>query len=147
MRAPLAELLAHPRVRYLGELPYAEVPQFLAGLDVALIPFLAGHRFTTGIHPNKLYQYFAAGLPVVSSPIEGLDDDPAGLRFAADHETFERAVRELGAAGAADRERLRARAREHDWDAIAARVDGLLREHLARVEAAGGSRALRKGRV
>jgi glycosyltransferase involved in cell wall biosynthesis len=142
MRAALAPVLAHPRVRWLGELPYDDVPRFLAGLDVALIPFLAGHRFTTGIHPNKLYQYLAAGLPVVSSPIEGMSDDPAGLRFASGAEGFEEAVRRaLGVEP--DRARLRERAREHDWDDIAARMDALLREHLALADAraAGGGAA------
>jgi len=144
MRAPLAGLLARPNVHYLGELPYADVPRLLAGLDLGLIPFQAGHRYTTGIHPNKLYQYLAAGLPVVSSPIADVEADPAGLRFAADPEGFEAAVR-AALAAAPDREGLRARARAHDWDGIAERLDGLLRSHLARVEAdARGSRASRR---
>jgi glycosyltransferase involved in cell wall biosynthesis len=141
MRGPLAGLLARPNVHYLGEVPYPDVPRLLAGLDLGLIPFQAGHRFTVGIHPNKLYQYLAAGLPVVSSPIADVEPDPAGLRFAAGAEAFEAAVR-AALAAPPDREALRARAREHDWDGIAARLDGLLRTHLARVEGdARGSRA------
>jgi glycosyltransferase involved in cell wall biosynthesis len=138
MRQPLDRLLSRSNVRYLGELPYAEVPRFLAGLDLGLIPFRAGDRFTTGINPNKLYQYLAAGLPVVSSPIAGQKDDPAGLYFAADGEGFVDAVRRA-LAGPPDHERLRQRARAHDWDTIAEDMDRLLREHLQRREAIRGS--------
>lgn len=147
MRGPLAPLLAHPHVRYLGELPYADVPRLLAGLDLGLIPFQAGHRYTVGIHPNKLYQYLAAGLPVVSSPIADVEEDPAGIHFAAGAEEFEEAARRT-LASPPDRARLRERARAHDWDRLAARMDELLRSHLERVEAdARGPRAARRDRA
>lgn len=129
MRTPLRALLALPNVHYLGERPYEEIPRVLAGLDLALIPFQAGARYTRGIHPNKIYQYLAAGLPIVSSPIEDFESDPAGLSFAAGHEEFEQEVRRA-LARPADRDRLRALARGHDWDALAARMDELLRARL-----------------
>jgi glycosyltransferase involved in cell wall biosynthesis len=133
-RERVRALARHPRVHVLGERPYAEVPAFLSGLDLGLIPFRADHGFTRGIHPNKLYQYLAAGLPFVSSPIEGMAEDPAGVYFASSPREFvEQARRAL--ARTADRDRLRERARGHDWDALAAHLDGILRQHLARGEA------------
>jgi glycosyltransferase involved in cell wall biosynthesis len=131
MRAALAPLLARPNVHYLGELPYDQVPGFLSGLDVGLVPFRAGDRFVERIHPNKLYQYLAAGLPMVSSPMDGIAGNPAGLLFASDHEQFLSAIRRV-LEGSVDRERLRDLARDHDWDALADRMDALLLEQAAR---------------
>ena len=55
-------------VIFAGRRPYAAVPSILACLDVGLIPFRLGPE---GLHasPIKLYEYLAAGLPVISTPI------------------------------------------------------------------------------
>lgn len=130
-----------PHAHVLGELPYDDVPAALAGLDVALIPFRAHDPFTLGINPNKLYQYWAAGLPIVSSPIADVLADPATLIFADGPDAFDAAVRAV-LARPRDPDAARARARDHDWDAIAVRLDGLLTAALeskarsGRVEAA-----------
>lgn len=134
--ASVARLRRLPHAHVVGEVPYADVPAALSGLDVALIPFRAGDPFTFGINPNKLYQYWAAGLPIVASPIADLRADGAGLSFAATPEAFERAVL-AQLARTADPVALRARAREHDWDRIADRLDGLLGAALAAKEAGG----------
>jgi len=130
MRGPIAPLLARPNVHYLGELPYDQVPGFLSGLDVGLVPFRAGDRFVERINPNKLYQYLAAGLPMVSSPMEGIAGNDAGLFFASDQEKFLSAIRRV-LEGPVDRERLRDLARDHDWDALAEKMDHVLLEHAA----------------
>ena len=53
----------------LGPRPYADVPAYMQGLDVGLIPFRAHDPFVQGINPNKVYQYLAAGLPVLTTPL------------------------------------------------------------------------------
>jgi len=129
-RRQLETLAAQPGVHYLGERPYEEVPRFFAGLDLGLIPFRADHAYTAGIRPNKLYQYLAAGLPFVSSPIEGMTADAAGVYFAATPQAFVAETRRALAAPA-DRERLRGCAKGRDWDALTERFDGMLRTALA----------------
>jgi glycosyltransferase involved in cell wall biosynthesis len=131
MREQLQPLLARPNVHYLGELPYDRVPGFLSGLDVGLVPFRAGDPFVERINPNKLYQYLAAGLPMVSSPMEGIAGNGAGLFFASDHEQFLSGIRRV-LEGRVDKERLRDLARDHDWDALADRMDQVLLEQAAR---------------
>ncbi len=55
-------------IHYLGAKTYAELPRYLAGWDVALLPF-ALNESTRYISPTKTPEYLAAGKPVVSTPI------------------------------------------------------------------------------
>lgn len=55
-------------LHYLGMKPYAELPGYLAGWDVALMPF-ARNEATRFISPTKTPEYLAGGRPVVSTSI------------------------------------------------------------------------------
>lgn len=55
-------------IHYLGNKSYQELPQYLSGWDVAMIPF-AINESTRFISPTKTPEYLAAGKPVISSPI------------------------------------------------------------------------------
>jgi glycosyltransferase involved in cell wall biosynthesis len=57
-----------PNIHYLGAKPYSELPSYMAGWDIALLPF-ALNESTRYISPTKTPEYLAAGLPVVSTPI------------------------------------------------------------------------------
>ncbi|MGQ0763803.1 MAG: glycosyltransferase [Acidobacteriota bacterium] len=57
-----------PNIHYLGSKTYDELPQYIAGWDVALMPF-AINEATRYISPTKTPEYLAAGKPVVSTPI------------------------------------------------------------------------------
>lgn len=63
-----ATLPRRSNVHYLGMKTYAELPAYLAGWDVALLPF-ARNEATRFISPTKTPEYLAAGRPVVSTPI------------------------------------------------------------------------------
>ena len=55
-------------IHYLGAKSYEELPKYIAGWDVALLPF-AINDATRYISPTKTPEYLAAGKPVVSTPI------------------------------------------------------------------------------
>ena len=55
-------------IHFLGSNRYEELPAYLAGWDVALLPF-ALNAATRFISPTKTPEYLAAGKPVVSTPI------------------------------------------------------------------------------
>jgi glycosyltransferase involved in cell wall biosynthesis len=57
-----------PNIHYLGSKQYEELPRYVAGWDVALLPF-ARNEATRFISPTKTLEYLAAGKPVVSTPI------------------------------------------------------------------------------
>jgi UDP-galactopyranose mutase len=57
-----------PNIHYLGQKTYAELPQYLSGWDVAMLPF-ARNDATRYISPTKTPEYLAGGRPVVSTSI------------------------------------------------------------------------------
>jgi len=63
-----ATLPSRPNIHYLGQKSYGELPVYLAGWDVALLPF-ARNEATRYISPTKTPEYLAAGRPVVSTSI------------------------------------------------------------------------------
>ena len=58
----------NPNIHYLGQASYDELPQYLAGWDVCLLPF-ALNESTKFISPTKVLEYMAAELPSVSTDI------------------------------------------------------------------------------
>lgn len=63
-----ADLPHRDNIYYLGGKSYQELPSYLAGWDVALLPF-ALNESTRFISPTKTPEYLAAGCPVVSTSI------------------------------------------------------------------------------
>ena len=55
-------------IHYLGKRDYNDLPSYLAGWDVAMLPF-ARNAATKFISPTKTPEYLAAGCPVVSTAI------------------------------------------------------------------------------
>jgi len=63
------DLPKRPNIHYLGSKTYAELPAYLSGWNVALMPF-AMNESTQFISPTKTPEYLAGGKPVVSTPIK-----------------------------------------------------------------------------
>jgi UDP-galactopyranose mutase len=63
-----ASLPRNRNIHYLGSKTYGELPSYIAGWDVALLPF-ARNEATRFISPTKTPEYMAAGKPVVSTSI------------------------------------------------------------------------------
>ena len=77
-RTNVSALAAEPNVHLLGQRSYEQLPSVLRGADVGLIPY-ARNRLTDSIFPMKVYEYLAAGLPVIATPLPAL----AGLKEVA----------------------------------------------------------------
>ena len=119
-----------PNIHYLGAKSYAELPRYIAGWDVALLPF-ARNDATRFISPTKTPEYLAAGKPVVSTSIRDVVR-PYGEQRAGAHRRHGADVRPglRGGAAASRTTRRQARAdaflRGMSWDATWRRADALL---------------------
>jgi UDP-galactopyranose mutase len=120
-----------PNIHYLGSKRYEELPHYIAGWDVALVPF-ARNEATRFISPTKTPEYMAAGRPVVSTSIRDVVR-PYGqqelVRIADDVAGF---VEACEAAMAEDPGSRQARAdtflRHMSWDSTWARMRSLVDE-------------------
>jgi glycosyltransferase involved in cell wall biosynthesis len=131
-RDRLRELAAREGVAVLGPRPYEEIPAYMQALDVGVIPFRAHDPFVRGINPNKVYQYLAAGIPVVTTPVLDLEPSFPDLVFATDAASMAREVGRVLEAPR-DAERARALARPLDWSVLARRMIGEMERRLAAV--------------
>jgi len=64
-----AHLPVKANIHYLGSKPYGELPYYLAGWDIAIMPF-ALNEATRFISPTKTPEYLAGGKPVISTPVQ-----------------------------------------------------------------------------
>jgi glycosyltransferase involved in cell wall biosynthesis len=95
----------------------------MAGFDVALMPF-ALNEATRSISPTKTLEYFAAGLPVVSTRVpDVVADHSAYVHLADDGAAFADACRR---ARRRPRAGMDAVVRRNTWDSIAARMVAVL---------------------
>lgn len=132
-----------PNVSFLGYLPGPALTPALQAADILVIPPSAEplERYGTTVMPLKVFQYLAAGRPLVVGDVadtaELLEDGTACLRVAPDRlEDFVVAVRAL-AADPERRERMgsvaRALAHELTWDARARQIIDYLNERLGAI--------------
>jgi glycosyltransferase involved in cell wall biosynthesis len=126
----LERLSELPNVHSIGPRPYEELPRYVAAFDVALIPY-ALNAYTRSCFPLKLYEYLAAGKPVVVSglpQLEGLEPDVLVADGAAD---FVSAVETaLAMRGEEERARRTSLAAKNTWETRTDRLLGLVAEQL-----------------
>ncbi len=110
-----------PNIHYMGSRPYAELPSFLAGWDVCLLPF-ALNAATRYISPTKTLEYMAAERPIVSTPITDVVEpysDVVAIAQSPDEfvDACDRSLRETDAHRAIRVRRMRAVLARTSWDA------------------------------
>jgi len=116
-----------PNVKLFGQRPHTDVPRYVHGFDVGLVPYRVTD-YTANVYPAKMNEYLVLGKPVVST------DLPEVRRFNAEHEhlvhvatdaaTFAAAIRQsLVAPPPAEIDRRIAAARTNGWDR---RIHGML---------------------
>ena len=130
------DLPVRANIHYLGGKSYAELPVYLGGWDVALMPF-AINDSTKFISPTKTPEYLAGGRPVVSTPITDVIRHYSDLEavFIADGaEAFvaacEKALK-LARCGDGWLAEADVKLSNLSWDTTHARMAGLVREAIA----------------
>jgi UDP-galactopyranose mutase len=128
------DLPSLPNIHYLGPKAYADLPRYIAGWHVAMLPF-ARNEATRFISPTKTPEYLAAGKPVVSTPIPDVVrpyGEQGFARIAETPELFIEAIRNaLGDLPAEWLPRADAFLAGNSWDATWARIT----DHLHAVQA------------
>ncbi len=124
-RADISAITGEPNIHLLGPRSYGELPEVLRAADAGLIPY-ARNPLTQSIFPMKVYEYLAAGLPVVATPLpalaglSGIATAPDAPGMAA---LLDEALSEDNPARRAERSRAAA---SHSWErrleAIAAAI-------------------------
>ena len=92
-----ASLPKNKNVHYLGSKSYEELPKYLSGWDVAMVPFLLNES-TRFISPTKTPEYLSGGKPVVSTSIRDVVTPYAKnnlVRIGIDAEDFVDAIDEI----------------------------------------------------
>jgi glycosyltransferase involved in cell wall biosynthesis len=123
--------LLPPNVHLLGFRPYHQLPNYLKGLDVCLVPF-KDNAITHGASPLKLYEYLAAGRAVVSTPVPDLPTFGDLVWQAHTAQEFVRAIEDALASAhdpVLQQRRIEA-VRPHSWEARAETVMYHLRQAL-----------------
>lgn len=87
-----------PNIHYLGPKTYKELPHYLAGWDVAMLPF-ARNESTKYISPTKTPEYLAAGKPVVSTSIRDVVRPYGERHLVRIADTVDEFIREASIAG------------------------------------------------
>jgi len=129
-----AALPRRPKLHYLGQRSYDELPAYLKGFDVCIMPW-ALNEATRTISPTKTLEYMAAGKPIVSTAVLDVVRDHGDLVFVADHaEGFVAMAAEAPGRFEAQRaEAERRRAADCGWDATADAMRKLIAERLPAV--------------
>jgi glycosyltransferase involved in cell wall biosynthesis len=127
-RADVSRLAAEPNIHLLGTRSYEQLPSVLRAAGAGLIPY-ALNELTRSIFPMKVYEYLAAGLPVVATPLPSLAE-VEGVDSAPDAEGIARLLDEALARDTPERSAARSHAAEaHSWERrleeIATAIDAL----------------------
>jgi UDP-galactopyranose mutase len=129
-----ASLPRRPNLHYLGQRGYADLPAYLAGWDVCLLPF-ARNNATRFISPTKTLEYMAAERAIVSTPIADVAGPYGDIVYLGDTpQAFLNACRRALAASESERRQRAAAMRQviarTSWDATAESMAGLIDQAL-----------------
>lgn len=131
----LSALKALPNVHLFGPRPYAELPGYLQHCDAAIVPFVRD-EMVDSVHPIKVYEYLAAGLPVVASRWTELERMGAPITLVEPDGFADAVVAAVSGSEDDGREGRVAYARANAWDERFATVT----EQVERVLTRGAQR-------
>lgn len=121
----LSPLDQAPSIRMIGPRPADDLPQVLRGADIGLIPY-AINDLTRSVFPMKVYEYLAAGLPVLATPLPALDGVDAIETVGSARELVAAAERELAADSPEVRRGRSSDAASHSWEARIGEIEAAL---------------------
>jgi glycosyltransferase involved in cell wall biosynthesis len=114
---PASSLPSLPNLHFLGPLAYSELPVCANLFQVGLIPFRI-NPLTISVNPLKLMEYFAIGIPVISTPLPEVMKHGSNVYIADTADKFIAAIRKALAENDPAIQNIRQQlARSHGWEA------------------------------
>lgn len=109
------KLRTFPNIHLLGAVPYLQIPNYMQAFDALMIPHVISN-FTESLNPLKMFEYLAAGLPVIATDIAGVRDYRETFKVAASTEEFIQGISEVLANKVFfSKEKARQLAEKADW--------------------------------
>ena len=129
---PLKEILkTKPNVRVVGPVEYTKLPSYIGAFDVCILPNKV-NTHTAGNDPIKLYDYLAAGKPVVSTGTAGVEIFDGLVSIADTAPQFLQAIERALSTNSPEEQTRRHRAAEvHSWQAKSRTVADIMLSALA----------------
>jgi uncharacterized SAM-binding protein YcdF (DUF218 family)/glycosyltransferase involved in cell wall biosynthesis len=132
----VSTLLQRPNVKLLGLRAHHELPRYVKGFDVGIVPYRLT-EYTANVYPTKLNEYLSMGIPVVATDLPEIRRFNAEhgnvVAIAADAAAFSTAIREaLVDPGAAVIERRVAVAQANSWRSRIADMQRLIDDGIER---------------
>jgi len=109
------KLAPHSNIHITGPVAYARIAEVMAQFDICIVPHVE-NKFTNSLNPLKLWEYLAAGKPIVSTNVSGFSSYPQFCRIASGTDPFIQACHEALAEDGTLRSDRRAEALKHSWD-------------------------------
>ncbi len=122
-----------PNVRITGMKPYDELPAWLKGVDVTVIPYNI-NRYTASVFPIKFFEMLATGKPVVISPLPSLEGYFGDVLVARDAPGFVAACEDALRDTVEARAHRVALAQKNSWEKRVAELSGHVERRLADTE-------------
>jgi uncharacterized SAM-binding protein YcdF (DUF218 family) len=137
----VSQLAARPNVHLFGQRPHADVPRYIKGFDVGLVPYRVS-EYTASVYPVKLNEYLAMGIPVVATDIAEIrrfnEEQGDVIAIAPDAEDFAAAIeRALRAPVDGEIDRRIDVARRNSWSSRMSTMTSLVEQVLAENDARG----------
>jgi glycosyltransferase involved in cell wall biosynthesis len=110
------DVLGMPGIDYKGEVPHAELPAALGGVEAFVLPYKV-NGLTRGIAPAKTYECLATGKPVVAAPLPALEELAGHVYLAESPQDYVRILQDLERLETEEKVRARIElARKNSWE-------------------------------
>lgn len=115
----------------MGKKSYDILPNYIKAFDVCVIPFKI-NELTLGVNPNKLYEYLAAGKPVISTALPEVTKYNGTVYVAENHDEFLSCINKALTSNQ-DHEGFSRIANENTWDEKSKTVVNLIQKYKRKV--------------
>lgn len=131
----ISRLEACSNIKLLGARPHDEIPAYIKGFDVALIPYVV-NQFTDSVYSCKLNEYLAMGVPVVATDMREIrrfvEKHGAVVEIGRDTTGFIEKVRLALDESISAKQQMRITvAKSNGWDQRFAGIFQVIEQHLA----------------